>query len=148
MGGARAVGLAELKAKRLERLAGEPGLDPKLAAVLEKERGSPIYWQTRGSESASYRDASSRELREARRSFGQLPILILNRTVSPFLIPGQPQSDMNKAAEVAHRKTLESIAAQTSHGEIRDIPNASHLIQLDQPDAVSDAVIEMVRRLR
>lgn len=126
----------------------QPGLDPKLAAILEKERSSPIYWKTRESESASYSNASSRELREARHSYGQLPILILNRTVSPFLIPGQPQSDMNKAAEVAHRKTLEAIAALSAHGEMRDVPEASHLIQFDQPDAVSDAVIEMVKRLR
>jgi len=126
----------------------QPGLDPKLTAVLERERLSPIYWQTRASELASYRDASARELREARRSFGQLPILILARTVSPFLIPGQPQSDMNKAAEGAHRRTLEAVAAETSQGEVRDVADASHLIQFDKPDAVSDAVIEMVRRLR
>lgn len=53
---------------------------------------------------------------------------------------------MNKAAEMAHRKTLEAIAAQSSHGEVRDVPEASHLIQFDKPDAVSDAVIEMMRR--
>lgn len=125
----------------------QPGLDPKLAAVLETERASPVYWHTRQSESASYKDASSRELREARRSFGQLPVLILNRTVSPFLIPGQPQSDMNKAAEAAHRKTLEAIVALSARGELRDVPEASHLIQFDQPNAVSDAVIDMVKRL-
>jgi len=33
-------------------------------------------------------------------------------------------------------------------GEIRDVPEAGHLIQFDKPDAVSDAVIEKVKKLR
>lgn len=126
----------------------QPGMDAKLTAMLDKERASPQFWQTRASESAAYEDASSRELREARKPFETLPVLILARTVSPFLIPGQPQSDRNKAAEAAHRKTLEAIAALSSRGEIRDVPEACHLIQFDKPDAVSDAVIEMAKRLR
>ena len=133
-----------------EQCAGESGKgsDPALAAAIEKERRSPQFWQARESESASFLDASSRELRESRHPFGKIPVLILARTVSPYLIPGQPQSDMNKAGEVVHRKSLDAIAALASGSEIREIPNASHLIQLDQPDAVSDAVIEMVKRLR
>jgi len=47
---------------------------------------------------------------------------------------------------VPHRRI--DIAAQTSHGEVRDVPEASHLIQFDKPDAVSDAVIDRVKRLR
>lgn len=122
--------------------------EPKLAEALGKERSSPIYWRARGAEFAGYSDASSRELREARKSFGPMPLLILTRTVSPFLVPGQPQSDVNKAAEAAHRKSLDDIVALAPKGEIREVPQAAHFIQLDQPDAVSDAVIGMVKSLR
>ena len=122
--------------------------EPKLADALKKELSSPVYWRARGSEFSSYLDASSRELREARKSFGNMPLLVLTRTISPFLVPGQPQSDMNKAAEAAHRKSLDAIVALAPKGEIREVPDAAHFIQLDQPDAVSDAVIGMVKKLR
>lgn len=122
--------------------------EPKLAAALKKELSAPSYWQTRGKEFSGYLDASSRELREARKSFGKTPVLILTRTISPYLIPGQPQSEMNKAGEAAHRKSLDAIVALAPAGEIREVPNAAHFIQLDQPDAVSDAVIGMAKRLR
>ena len=133
-----------------DQCSGETPLykEPKLAEVLKKEQSSPVYWRARGAEFLGYSDASSRELRGARKSFGPTPLLILTRTVSPFLVPGQPQSDMNKAAEAAHRKSLDDIVALAPKGEIREIPQAAHYIQLDQPEAVSDTVIEMVKKLR
>jgi pimeloyl-ACP methyl ester carboxylesterase len=125
----------------------EPGAGDRLAAAVEKQRNTPAYWRTKESESTGINGASIQELHEARQNFADLPVLILARSVSPFLIPGQPQSPRNRAGEDVHRASLELVLAYSPKGEMRVVPDASHLIQIDQPKAVSDAIIEVLAKV-
>lgn len=46
--------------------------------------------------------ADGQQLRAARQPFGDLPLIVLARGVSPYSVPGQPQSEGNKAVEAAN----------------------------------------------
>jgi hypothetical protein len=80
------------------------------------------------------------------RSFGALPLIVLrrgNRQKHPAL----PQEifDKNEAVLLAD---YEKIAALSSVGILRTIPNSGHQIQLDQPEAVTAAIREVVAVVR
>jgi pimeloyl-ACP methyl ester carboxylesterase len=127
------------------------GVDPSLPkaageADLEK-RFTPAYWHTRRSE--RHMLAIDRtQLRAARKPFGDLPVIVLARSVSPYLIPGQPQSDANKAGEFANLLLLVDVARSSNSGEVRVIPDAGHMIQETRPDAVVRAVDELLARIK
>jgi hypothetical protein len=61
----------------------DKGAGDRLLAAVEKERNSPAYWQAIESAESSYTGASSQELHQARQNFGDYPLLILARSVSP-----------------------------------------------------------------
>jgi hypothetical protein len=127
----------------------ERGAGVRLAAAVEKERGSPAYWRAKESESANCCfGPSTQQLREARRELGDFPVLILARSLSPYAVPGQPQSPRNRAGEDIHDASLELVLAHAPKGEMRVVPNTSHLIQIEQPKAVSDAIIEQLEKVR
>ncbi len=116
-----------------------------LAAAIEQERGSPAYWRANESEFASCCGfASSQQLHEARRDIGDFPVTILARSISPYAVPDQPPSPRNRAGEDVHKASLEAVLAYAPKGELRVVPNASHLIQIEQPEAVSDTIIELL----
>jgi pimeloyl-ACP methyl ester carboxylesterase len=91
-------------------------------------------------------DASDAELRAARRSFGDLPLVVLVRGVSPYAIPGKPQSALNKATEAENLALQKEIAALSTRSSLHVVAGASHIIQADKPQAVVDAVDEALDR--
>ena len=88
------------------------------------------------------------QLRAARKPFGELPVIVLARSVSPYRIPGQPQSDANMAGEFANLALLVEVARSSKTGEVRVIPDAGHVIQETRPDAVVTAVDELLARIK
>lgn len=114
-------------------------------AVLSIEI-TPSYWRTRVDEYNAI-DVSDEQLRALRKPFGDLPLLVLTRGVSPYAIPGKPQSAMNKATEDENEKIHREIAALSSNGKQRVIPSASHIIQAEQPAAVVQAVLEVLAKI-
>lgn len=70
------------------------------------------------------------------------------RGVSPYATPGQPQSPMNKATEGENEQIDREIASLSSRSKQRVIPGASHVIQADQPDAVVQAVLDVLAQIK
>ncbi|MFL6697604.1 MAG: alpha/beta fold hydrolase, partial [Vitreoscilla sp.] len=68
------------------------GADPSLPAVVGelglKQRLTPAWWRVRQAERAALA-ADRAQLRAARKPFGDLPLIVLARGVSPYLIPGK-----------------------------------------------------------
>ena len=125
----------------------DPSLPSRAGAVDLQNRLTPAYWRTRKSE--RHMLALDRtQLRAARKPFGALPVIVLARSVSPYLMPGQPQSDANKAGEFANLSLLVEVARSSNTGEVRVIPDAGHMIQETRPDAVVTAVDELLARIR
>jgi len=125
----------------------DPSLPRGLGEVDLKKRLTTTYWHTRQSERHMLA-VDRTQLRAARKPFGDLPVIVLARSVSPYLIPGQPQSDTNKAGEFANLALLVEVARTSKTGEVRVIPDAGHVVQETRPDAVVAAVDELLARIR
>ena len=126
------------------------GPDPALPAAVGdaglKQRLTPAWWRTRQAERQALA-ADRAELRAARKSFGDLPLIVLARGVSPYLIPGKPQSETNKAIEAANLALLTDVAHSSTNGEVRVVAGAGHVIQETHPEAVAAAVEDVLARL-
>lgn len=120
---------------------------PVLGKAVQTITMKPSYWRARVDEYNAI-DASDDQLRALRKPFGDLPLLVLTRGVSPYATPGQPQSPMNKATEDENEKIHREIASLSSRGKQRVIPGASHVIQADQPDAVVQAVLDVLAQIK
>lgn len=114
-----------------------------LAASQTALRSSATYWKANASEYANFVEGN-KALRAARAPFGDMPLIVLSRGVSPYATPGQPQSAVNKAVEEANQATLAEIAALSTRGSLRRIEGAGHVVHEDKPQAVVQAIKEMV----
>jgi len=113
----------------------------ELGAAQLAERMSPRFWRAAQSENTGFAVGDA-ELRAARKSFGDLPLIVLSRGVSPYAVPGRPQSAANKATEQENLAIHKEMAALSTRGKHRIVPGAAHIIQADRPQAVVQAVGE------
>jgi pimeloyl-ACP methyl ester carboxylesterase len=123
------------------------GFGPELAKAYLGVVLSAKHWRAATSEDFNFAKGGD-QLRAARRSFGDMPVLVLTRGVSPFAVPGKPQSALNKAFENENRKMHKEVAALSRHGSERVVPGAGHIIQADKPQAVVKSVNEVLDKLR
>jgi hypothetical protein len=117
---------------------------PTLWPVVRDHRRSLSVMDAIGSERDNEDSTTAAQLRAARKSFGDLPLVYLTRGVSPYMIPGKPQSALNKAYEDEMLKSHEEIAALSSRGVDYVVPGADHDIHLEKPRAIIDAVLAVV----
>ena len=125
----------------------DPAFPAALGAADLKQRMAPAYWRASRSEQEAFA-ADYAQMRAARKTFGDLPMIVLARGVSPYLIPGKPQSDTNKAIEAANLKLLTEVARSSTNGQLRVVPGASHMIQETHPEAVAAAVDDVLAKIR
>jgi len=119
----------------------------ELAAARLASVSTSRHWKAVMAESAGF-EASSAELKAARRSYGALPMILLVRGVSPYAVPGKPQSALNKATEAEHLAMQKEIAAFSTRSTLRIVPGAGHVIHETRPEAVVQAVLEVVEQVR
>ncbi|MEP6503755.1 MAG: alpha/beta hydrolase [Betaproteobacteria bacterium] len=124
-----------------------PGFPPAIGAVDLASRQGRAYWRAALSEHDAF-DADRAQLRAARKPFGDLPLIVLARTVSPWATPGKPQSDTNKATEAENLAMQREVSALSTRGQLRLIERAGHLVQDDRPDAVVQAVADLLAQAR
>lgn len=120
---------------------------PVLGKTVLKSEMTKSYWRTRVDEYKAI-DTSDDQLRALRKPFGDIPLLVLTRGVSQYAVPGKPQSALNKAMEDENEKIHKEIAALSTKGKQRVVPGASHVIQAEQPAAVAQAVLEVLRQIK
>jgi len=119
-----------------------PVLGPQVLASMKKKS----YWSTVVGEYQGF-GASDDQLRALRKPFGDLPLLVLTRGVSPYAIPDKPQSAINKAMEDENETIHKELAALSTKGTQRVVPGAGHNIQSEQPAVVTAAVLEMLKQI-
>jgi pimeloyl-ACP methyl ester carboxylesterase len=120
---------------------------PTLGAAVMAATTRPAYWRTAVDEWDAIK-VSDEQLRKLRRPFGDLPLVVLTRGVSPFAVPGKPQSALNKAMEDENAAIHKETAALSTRGKQRVVPGAGHVIHADKPDAVVDAVFEVLNQVK
>lgn len=104
-------------------------------------------WAT-ASEIEQMPGASTQQLISSRRSYGDMPLIVLTRgdyeKDMPADFTAEDKAAMRSVWETMHAE----MAALSTRGEQRFIPNAGHYIQRDAPDAVIQAVSDVVAAVR
>jgi pimeloyl-ACP methyl ester carboxylesterase len=95
---------------------------------------------------------SSKLVVNAKRHYGAMPIIVLTSTKMPELPPETPDIAATRAEFAAlnaemHRGHAE-LATLSSRGVRRLVPDSGHYIQSDQPDAVIEAIEEVILAAR
>jgi pimeloyl-ACP methyl ester carboxylesterase len=128
---------------------GNPAEDygPTLGAAVMSATTRPAYWRANIDEWNAI-TVSDEQLRKLRRPFGDMPVVVLTRGVSPYAVPGKPQSPLNKAVEDENAAIQKEIAALSTRGKQRVVPGAGHVIHADKPEAVVDAVLEVLHQVK
>ena len=120
--------------------------DP-LFATCNGVNDPDLFEQTQ-SEIDSMEGPSTDQLAASRRSYGDMPLIVLTRgDYQKGMPPGITEADragMKQVWEMMHAE----MAALSTSGEQRFVPGAGHIVQRDQPQAVIDAVNEVVAAAR
>ncbi|NHZ81174.1 alpha/beta fold hydrolase [Massilia sp. CCM 8695] len=125
----------------------QPQFGRALNAAYLASLTSPAYWRARNAEEDAF-ETSNAQLRAARRPFGDLPLMVLTRGVSPYAIPGKPQSELNKATEKENFIIQQEMAALSTRSTQRVVPGAGHIIQVDKPQAVIKAIKDLLAQIK
>lgn len=108
---------------------------------------SPIHYREVAAElDGATGEANAREADAARRPLGDKPLLVLTAGVTPK-IPGATPEQLNRFGQAWYEMHNE-IAALSTRGRQRIVPGASHYIQGDNPEAVVEAVSEVLSEVR
>lgn len=124
----------------------DPSFSEALFQVQIKRRLSPSFRETLLSETEEMNGADSEELVSARRSYDSMPLIVLThagQSVEAGLTIEQVDA-MDRLWTRMHEE-LTSLSLRGSH---RRVEHSGHYIQKDRPDAVIDAVQEVVRDIR
>jgi pimeloyl-ACP methyl ester carboxylesterase len=124
------------------------GYGRALSGEVIRANLSAISWSAAESESVNFSTVSADQLRAARQPFGNLPLIYLTHGISPYRVPGKPQTAMNKAAERETARMHREIAALSTRGKNRIVAGAGHAIHMDRPAAVIDAIVDVLAQTR
>jgi pimeloyl-ACP methyl ester carboxylesterase len=119
----------------------DPDLPPEVVSALAA-RVTPQAYRMALSELLEFEGRSADEVDASRRSWGDLPLIVL--TAGGSSPTDADQAVRNRIWNDAHDR----IAALSSRGINRVVPNATHHIQLSTPDAVIAAVNEVIAQSR
>ena len=100
------------------------------------------------SEIAAMEVVSTNQIRAAQRPYGDLPLIVLTRGDFAMGMPPAMTPEIKAGFEKVWTTMHAEMAAQSSIGQTRSIPGAGHGIQRDQPQAVIDAITEVVTAAR
>ena len=125
-----------------------PAPDPHFSKAINdaylKVHLSVAYQQATLTEDLSVHDASADPVRTARRWYGDMPLIVLVAGIRPTVRADET---------VAHRDAItrmlasryDELAALSTHGINRVVPDSGHDIPMIQPGAVNDAILEILK---
>lgn len=113
-----------------------PWQSASVAAATRAYKLKPAYWRTLRSELDANTALFATPV-PAGETHGDTPVIVL---VAPGDVPGVPD-EVRKAIQDARAQTQERLVALSREGRRIDVPDASHDLQLDSPQAIVDAVL-------
>ena len=105
---------------------------------------APKYWQALISEKESWSGATPAAQRATQRPYGAMPLTILAADGSNAYLP----SDLRKMMDAAWAASYRRLAALSTRSKLVTVAHSSHLMYLDRPDAIIDAVRDMLEEVR
>ncbi len=123
----------------------DPLYSAAINAANDKNRMSVAYQQEDVSDANSRRQSTD-ELIAARRWYGDLPLVVLASSPSG---PGANETQEHRDAfNRLHAVVADQLTALSKRGVLRTVPDSTHDIMNTQPQAVIDAVLEVLRDAR
>lgn len=119
-----------------------PWESPAVAATNHARKLRPAFWHTLRSELAQNASVFASPVL-ASESHGDIPLVVLQAAGTYADAP----ADTRKSLEAARDATQQRIVASSTRGELRKVADTSHDIELDQPQAVVDAVTRVLKKL-
>ena len=128
-------------------------LSPTEADYVLKGFTRPSWYEAEVDQSNNYfpsgaeaESLSWRQERLARRQFGDMPMVVLSAQTPPR----EPVQNDKAYAEASQRwkEGHRRLAARSTRGEWREVAGSTHFIQLDQPQAVVEAIQKVVGEAR
>lgn len=119
-----------------------PLASDKVNAATASYKIRPAFWRTLLSELQDNAVVFGQAVAPTEKH-GSLPLIVLTATATYADAP----PDVRKHLEAARDQTQAKIAATSTRGERRVVDDASHDIQLDQPQAVATAVTQVLREM-
>jgi pimeloyl-ACP methyl ester carboxylesterase len=124
-----------------------PGWSDAMHARYAADEARSTWFDTLRSEDLSMVGVSSDELVAARRPLGDIPILLLQADTDCHL-KGPPPKTAGEKFDVERCRELLSQARDSTRGERRIVPGATHMIQRDKPEVFLAAFGEVVAAAR
>jgi len=124
-----------------------PEYPPEVNAHFTETSSHPAFYRESLSEEEEAWGAGSDQVAAAKRSYGDRPLIVLTSSSSDRPDPSHPDPYFDARTQVVvamHRE----VAQLSSRGSERLIPGATHQIMLSVPQAVIDAVNEVVAEVR
>lgn len=152
--GVKACGEAVIAGKMTADLPQRPfcidGPSRSLPASVNAARlasQSTVAYQTAAlSELSSFGGLSSAQVAKSRRSWGDLPVIVLT-AADTQKNPDLPQAEQDALAKVWWDQH-EGVAKLSTRGQNRLVADTGHMIPSQQPQAVIDAVVEVIGQAR
>ncbi|HET8941104.1 MAG TPA: alpha/beta hydrolase, partial [Rudaea sp.] len=116
-----------------------PFADAKVTAAVVGYKMKPAYWHTLLSELQNNQIVFAQPV-SANENHGSMPLVVL--TADNTYADAPPA--VRKLLEAARESTQAHIAATSTGGKRVFVKNTSHDIQIDQPQAVADAILAMI----
>jgi pimeloyl-ACP methyl ester carboxylesterase len=139
--------MAQANLKCISRLREAP-VAPDDAFAKQCGGNDPDAIEATRSEIEQMPGASTEQLIASRRSYGEMPLIVLTRGDYDKDMPPDFTADDRAAMRSVWETMHAEMAALSSKGEHRFVPGAGHYIQRDAPQAVIDAAAEVVASAR
>lgn len=123
-------------------------MPPVLQRAYLAMQQRPAFHQAQLTEEASVFAASAEQLQAARRSFMNLPVIVLTHAPDTSPLRDWETPALRKARTAMWHNLHAGLADASARGEHRVVADSDHAIQLSQPAAVVAATIEMVDMAR
>lgn len=139
-----------LKDQASEAVVGMVLVDPSIPNQVDRLKKVAPKPPVAGKQMLDPLAISSKLVFDPKRHYGEMPIIVLTSTKAPELPPGTPESTRAEFAALnaeMHRGHAE-LAALSSRGVQRPVPDSGHYIQSDQPNAVIGAIKEVLSAIR
>lgn len=112
-----------------------PWMSERVASAMQRNKAKPSYWRTLRSEFAHNVHVFSIPV-PAEESYGSIPLVLLHAAEQDEDAP----EEVRKVIEATRSQTHARILAASTRSFSVEVPDSSHDIQLDQPEAVVSAV--------
>jgi pimeloyl-ACP methyl ester carboxylesterase len=126
--------------------AAPPGKGEASAAAAARlaQARRPSLWETRISELDTLWTLTSDEVAAGRRSYGDMPLIVLTADGSSAGAPPAVRSRVSRFWSGLHAE----IAVRSDRGLERTVAGSSHIMMRDRPDAIATAIDEVAAQVR